>query len=98
MTAEHITTKYSIGDVVYYVIHPTADIIQGVIQYVRIIPTPAGIDITYRVNTTTITVKVLDYVQESELMSFADAKTALLTWLNSQTVKVTAMTEPNLPV
>lgn len=96
MTTQTITTKYSLGDIVYYVIHPTADIVQGSILYVRVIPMPSGPDITYRLQITypTNLQKIIDYVQESELDTFNNSKTKLLTWLSDQTTKVTDMTEP----
>ncbi len=101
MPSETITTQYSIGDIVYYVIYPTCDIIQGQVLYVRILPLPTtGVEITYRLQITypTSIQKIVDYVQESELMTFLGAKTALLSWLTTQTSTVSAMTEPTLPV
>ena len=99
MASQTITTKYNLGDIVYYVIHPTADIVQCTVLYVRIIPTPNGPDITYRLQIIYPTnyQKVIDYVQESELDTFANSQTSLLAWLASQTAKVTALTEPSIP-
>ncbi len=96
MTTQTITTKYSLGDIVYYVIHPTADIVQCSVLYVRVIPTPTGPEITYRLQITYPTnyQKIIDYVQESELDTFANSQAALLSWLSSQSAKVSAMTEP----
>ena len=45
MTSQTITTKYSLGDICYYIIHPTADIIQGVVLAVRIEPEADGVEI-----------------------------------------------------
>ena len=94
-----ITTKYNLGDICYYVIHPTCDIVQGVVLYVRVIPTPQGIDITYRLQITNPPQlqKIVDYVHESELDNFANSKIALLAWLDTQVVEVTGMTEPVIP-
>lgn len=91
-----VTTKYNIGDVAYYVIHPTADIVQGVIQYVRIIPTLSEPDITYRMEITypVSLQKIVDYVGESEVDTFENSKTKLLIWLDAQRAKVVAMTTP----
>jgi len=99
MTTQTITTKYSLGDVAYYVIHPTCDIVQGVVLYVRVIPTPSGPDITYRLQITSPAnlQKIVDYVQESELDTFANSKTTLLAWLSEQTANVTNMSEPVIP-
>ena len=96
MTSQTITTKYNIGDIAYYNIRPTADIIQGVITYVRVIPTPDGPDITYRMQITypAEMQKTVDYVSEDEVDTFTNSKTSLLTWLSGQTAKVTNMTPP----
>jgi len=97
MTAQTINTLYSVGDIVYVVIHPTADILRCVVDYVRITPITDGFSVTYRVYrtvTTTNTPTFIDYVKEDELYTFANAKIQLLDWLNEQTIKVTAMTEP----
>lgn len=90
-----ITTKLSVGDTCYVVIHPTADIFQCVVSYVRIMPARlAGTyDITYKV-TRTDNVKSMDYVKEAETFTFSEAKVELLAWLTAQTLKITNMTEP----
>ena len=94
-----ITTKYNLGDLCYYVIHPTCDIVQGVVLYVRVIPTPQGIDITYRLQITNPPQlqKIIDYVHESELDTFDNSKVALLSWLNTQITNVTNTPEPVIP-
>jgi len=94
-----VTTKYNVGDICYYVIHPTADIVQCVVLYVRIIPMPQSIEITYRLQITNPQLqKVIDYVHESELDTFANSKVALNAWLTSQSAKVTSMIEPTIPI
>jgi hypothetical protein len=96
MAATTITTKFSIGDIAYIVIHPTADILQCEVLYVRITPEMASTPITYKVTRTDVP-QIIDYIFESEIYTFADAKTELLGWLSDQTAKVTAMTEPPIP-
>ena len=90
-------TKYFIGDIVYYVIHPTADIFQCIVDYVRVTPTTGGIEVTYKIHRLDIN-RSIDYVQEYELSDFATAKAALLQWLSLQSTKVTNLTEPAWPV
>jgi hypothetical protein len=93
-----VTTKFSVGDVCYVVIHPTADILQCVVNYVRVIPTASNAyTITYKVTRVDVT-QTVDYIREVDLYTFTEAKTELLSWLTSQTDKVTAMTEPPAPV
>lgn len=92
-----INTKYFVGDIVYYVVHPTADIFQCIIDYIRITPTTAGIEITYRIKRLDIT-RTIDYVQEWELSDFETSKTSLIYWLNQQSTKVSAMVEPAWPI
>ncbi len=94
-----ITTKYNLGDTCYYVIHPTADIVQCIVLYVRIIPTPQETEITYRLQITypTRLQKIIDYVHESELDTFENSRSALLVWLSAQTSKTVSMVEPEIP-
>jgi hypothetical protein len=93
-----VTTKFSVGDVCYVAIHPTADILQCVVNYVRIIPSSATTyAITYKVTRVDIKQSV-DYIREADLYTFAEAKAEILSWLSNQTIRVTAMTEPPAPV
>lgn len=92
-----ITTKFSIGDVCYVVIHPTADILQCVVSYIRITPSnPANSIITYKVQRTNAP-QVIDYLQETEVFTFTEAKAELLSWLSTQTARISAMSEPPPP-
>lgn len=91
--SETITTKFSVGDKCYYIIHPTADILPCIVDYVRVIPTSTVPTITYRLHRLD-KVQIIDYVAENEIDDFATSKTALLLWLNGQITKVTNMTEP----
>ena len=86
-----VTTKFSVGDVCYAVIHPTADILQCKVDHVRIDVVTAAV--TYRVTRVGIN-QTIDYLNQADLYTFAEAKIELLDWLGEQTTKVTAMTEP----
>ncbi|MCI4436149.1 MAG: hypothetical protein JHC33_04985 [Ignisphaera sp.] len=97
MAGTPITPKYAVGDVCYYVIHPTADIFQCVVDYVRITPITLGMAITYKVHRTDIN-RSIDYIQEYELTDFNTAQISLLAWLHTQTTRIANMTEPTLPV
>lgn len=97
MAGTAITPRYAVGDLCYYVIHPTADIFQCVVDYVRITPTTLGIEITYKVHRTDIT-RSIDYVKEYELTDFTTAQISLLSWLDTQTTKIANMVEPPAPV
>ena len=89
-----ITTKFSVGDVCYVVIHPTADILQCVVDYVRVVPTsPTASTITYRVKRVDV-VQIVDYIREVDLYTFVEAKAELLSWLSTQTTRITNMVEP----
>jgi precorrin-6B methylase 1 len=89
-----VTTKFSVGDVCYVTIHPTADILQCVVDYVRVIPGANNTSsITYKVTRVGIN-QTVNYLKEVDIFTFAEAKTELLNWLSQQTAKVTALTEP----
>jgi hypothetical protein len=92
-----ITPRYAVGDVCYYVIHPTADIFQCVVDYVRITPTTSNNEITYKIRRTDIN-RSIDFVPEDQVTNFPDAQQSLLLWLNTQTTRIANMTEPTLPV
>ena len=92
-----INTAFSVGDVVYIAIHPTADILQCIVNYVRVVPINAtDVVITYKVTRTDIN-QTIDYILEADLYTFANAKAELLSWLALQTTKITNMTEPPAP-
>jgi hypothetical protein len=92
-----ITTKFSVNDVCYVTIHPTADILQCVVIYVRIVPvTNVSYTITYKVNRVDVN-QTIDYIREVDLYTFDEAKAELLSWLDAQTAKVTALVEPPRP-
>lgn len=97
MATSTVTTKFSVDDICYVAIHPTADILQCQVMYIRITPTTDSYTVTYRVKRTDV-IQVVDYINESELYTFAEAKTELLTWLNGQVSKITTMVEPPDPV
>lgn len=99
MASQTITTKYIPGDICYYVIHPTADIVQCIVLYVRVIPTQTRVEITYRLQITyPIGIqKIIDYVEETAINNFETSRIALLSWLTEQTDKVTGMSEPGIP-
>jgi hypothetical protein len=96
MTASTVTTKFSIGDVCYVTVHPTADILQCVVEYVRIVPVGNSYYTTYKVIRVGVN-QTVDYIKEADLYTFAEAKTELLAWLNTQLSKVTALAEPTYP-
>ena len=96
MTATTVTTKFSVGDVAYYVMHPTADILQGIVTYIRIIPTDPTFEITYRIQRTNV-LQIIDYIHEDNLYTFDEAKAELLSWLSDQTIKITNSSEPPVP-
>jgi hypothetical protein len=88
-----ITPRYAVGDVCYYTIHPTADIFQCVVDYVRITPTTLNDEITYKIRRTDIN-RSIDYVPEYQLTGFTVAQESLLLWLDNQITKVQAMEIP----
>ena len=93
-----IVTKFSVGDTCYVVVHPTADILQCIVDYVRVVPVTTTLStVTYNVHRTVNivgSITTLQYVKEAELYTFAEAKAELLAWLEIQRLKTVAATEP----
>ena len=94
MTITTINTKFSVGDVCYVTIHPTADILQCVVNYVRADVITAAV--TYRVTRVEVN-QTIDYLNESDIYTFDEAKAELLSWLADQTSRVTLSVEPPYP-
>lgn len=97
MATTTVNTKFSIGDVCYVTIHPTADILQCIVDYIRVVPGANNTySITYRVTRVGIN-QTVDYLKEVDIFTFDEAKVELLDWLSDQTLKVTQLVEPPYP-
>jgi hypothetical protein len=92
-----VSSKYNMGDKAYYVLFATTEIIP--IEIIRIHynsnnciePVSYMIQFTNRIKPTYI-----DFVEESKLLTYAQAKNYLISWLDSQKLKISSLTEPTL--
>jgi hypothetical protein len=87
---------YNIGDTVYFVINGAVDIVPAKVTNIHFYSPLCSTDVvsydlaTDHFNSPTC----FQFVGESTLYSFLNAKAALLSWLNQQVADVTAITTP----
>lgn len=89
--------KYSTGDNLFYVLKSTREIRECEIMHVRILSPQSTAAISYQVKVISPNrncTYLLDLLPEDELMSFEEAKTKLLEWLDSEKVRVAALISP----
>jgi len=87
------TTKYNVNDVVYFVIKSKVCILKAHILYVH----PSLTNITYNIvfeDDSILNTQTLGFVKEADLFSFSEAKSILLSWLNSKIDEVEHLVEP----
>ena len=91
-----VTNKYNVGDTVYFVINGSVDIVPATVTGIHFYAPLCSTDVvSYDITTSHFnSIKNLQFVGESQLYSFLNAKAALLAWLNQQVTNVTNMINP----
>ena len=91
-----ITNKYNLGDTVYFVVNGSVDIVPATITNIHFYSSLCSSDVvSYDLATSHFNYPTnLQFVGESQLYSFLNAKAALLSWLNQQVTNVTNITTP----
>ncbi len=86
----NITTKFSVGDRAYYVIYATASINAVDVHKVY----PYGLKILYDVKRAGSTDMVLKQIPESDLLTFTEARTLLIKYLQEKLALVENLVAP----
>ena len=91
-----VTNQHNVGDTVYFVINSSIDIVPCTITGIHFYSPLCSTDIvSYDLATNHFNAPTnLQFIGESTLYTFPQAKSALLSWLNQQIAAVTAMTTP----
>ena len=91
-----ITNQHNLGDTVYFVVYGAVDIIPATITNIHFYSPLCSTDIvSYDLTTNHFNHPTArQFIGESQLYSFLNAKAALLSWLNQQVVNVTNITTP----
>lgn len=91
-----ITTTYSVGDIAYFIITGTADIVPVRVVGIHLNSILSNDVVSYDLITSHFDglPTKLQFVGQSQLFTFEQAKSALLSYLNQQITLVTGMTIP----
>jgi len=76
------TTKYNVGDICYIVIYSTVEIIPVVVTTIHTQLPKITYDLA--IQKPSLLGQHMSRIEESALLSFAEAKTTLCNWLSSQ--------------